>query len=270
MVTLENGPLDEAYLTAKLAEYQKVARLPSQSSSYRVDRPFFARIGEPQPYLDFLPCVVDRKPEEIVSEICDGKVADVLDVGCGNGAALIQLVREYPNISAAGISSYPHHEDNSLYRHVLIDGEIKYQPPTVNVLNDLGVDYRLGDAHHLTDVFPDRRFDLVVSVFTAMHLFDPWRMAAQVNEILKEDGIALIGSFFFYAESGVKGYLSWYLEQVYKGNLEFDNTAGWSMLWFKKQSDWQIPLSLNRVVYEHHSNVPHVEYIIDKNSVQNI
>lgn len=47
-----------------------------------------------------------------------------------------------------------------------------------------------GDAHKLSSLFPDRRFDLIYSQFVFEHLAMPWLAAVEINKVLRLGGLA--------------------------------------------------------------------------------
>ena len=52
----------------------------------------------------------------------------------------------------------------------------------------------VGDAHYLTNYFPQNSFDFAYSISTFEHLFCPWVAAIQLNKVLKVGGKAYIQS----------------------------------------------------------------------------
>lgn len=50
----------------------------------------------------------------------------------------------------------------------------------------------VGDAHALSDFFPDEYFDAVYSVSVFEHLLMPWKVALEINKVLKEGGIGFV------------------------------------------------------------------------------
>lgn len=63
----------------------------------------------------------------------------VLDIGCGKGIALCELILKFPKVKAYGLSDFD-------YRTVLDDPWLTYIQR---------VDYRVGDAHRLKKIFGD-------------------------------------------------------------------------------------------------------------------
>lgn len=101
---------------------------------------------------------------------------DVLDIGCGQGRALIELSQRFPSIKLHGVSA----DD--------------YRPRLPKNLKPLAenIDYRIGDAHRLRNIFGDVRFDLIVSVCTFHYLPDPQGVLRQAYGLLKDSGMAFI------------------------------------------------------------------------------
>ncbi|HMK89894.1 MAG TPA: methyltransferase domain-containing protein [Methylocystis sp.] len=68
-------------------------------------------------------------------------------------------------------------------------------PPAETTVLDViaadGVDV-VGDAHRLSDYFPSGAFDAVYSCAVFEHLLMPWKVAIEMNHILKVGGIGLV------------------------------------------------------------------------------
>lgn len=50
----------------------------------------------------------------------------------------------------------------------------------------------VGDAHRLSKYFPPEHFDAVMSVSVFEHLLMPWKVATEINKVLKTGGIGLV------------------------------------------------------------------------------
>lgn len=50
----------------------------------------------------------------------------------------------------------------------------------------------VGDAHELSSLFPPQSFDAVFSISVFEHLLMPWKVAVEINRILKPGGLVLI------------------------------------------------------------------------------
>lgn len=56
-----------------------------------------------------------------------------------------------------------------------------------------GVDV-VGDAHRLSDYFPDQRFDACFSVSVFEHLLFPWKVVLEINKVLKPGGLVYVST----------------------------------------------------------------------------
>ena len=101
----------------------------------------------------------------------------MLDIGCGQGLIFAGLVR-YPNLHAFGLSSFDYRSDLTRWNGL-----------------DTQVDYRVGDAQRLATVFPDIRFDVIVSQYTFEYLADPLLALKQAYRLCNEGGIILLDKF---------------------------------------------------------------------------
>lgn len=52
----------------------------------------------------------------------------------------------------------------------------------------------VGDAHALSEHFPNESFDIAVSTSVFEHLHSPWKVALELNKVLKIGGLALLQS----------------------------------------------------------------------------
>ena len=52
----------------------------------------------------------------------------------------------------------------------------------------------LGDAHELSQLFPAARFDAVFSISVFEHLVMPWKVALEMNKVMKPGALALIAT----------------------------------------------------------------------------
>ncbi len=62
-----------------------------------------------------------------------------------------------------------------------------------------GVDV-VGDAHKLSESFPKDRFDFVFSISVFEHLMFPWKVALEMNKVLKTGGYVFIGTHTTWPE----------------------------------------------------------------------
>lgn len=91
------------------------------------------------------------------------KVTYVLDIGAGKGYFLEQMKRDFgKQVSVHGISSF--------------DYRVKSYPKSI--------DYRVGDAQHLGEIFQDEKFDFIVSTFCFPYIADTVSVLKQAYELL--------------------------------------------------------------------------------------
>jgi hypothetical protein len=64
---------------------------------------------------------------------------------------------------------------------------------TFDIVSDEGVDV-VGDAHYLSDYFPDEYFDAIISTSTFEHILMPWKVAVEMNSVLKNSGLVYVES----------------------------------------------------------------------------
>jgi SAM-dependent methyltransferase len=62
-----------------------------------------------------------------------------------------------------------------------------------DIVGDPGVDV-VGDAHELSQYFPSEHFDFVISVSVFEHLLMPWKVALELNRVMRTGGYCLIGT----------------------------------------------------------------------------
>jgi SAM-dependent methyltransferase len=80
------------------------------------------------------------------------------------------------------------------YRHVIPGG---WSYTGLDVMAGPNVDV-VGDAHDLSSVLGDRRFDAVFSVSVFEHLLMPWKVVLEVNAILEPGGLLFIATHQTY------------------------------------------------------------------------
>lgn len=100
----------------------------------------------------------------------------VLDIGCGKGIFLCELVSRFPQIKASGISAFD-------YREILEDPWFTYIQR---------VDYRVGNAYNLREIFNDVRFDVITSMYTLQYLPNPTAVVEQAYTLLNTGGVAFL------------------------------------------------------------------------------
>ncbi len=169
-----------------------------------------------------------------------GQPVSVLDIGCGQGYLLGELLdpdEGYPPISAYGVSAFD-------YRPYLGDRKDYVDP-------DDKIDYRIGDAHRLNKVFPDVRFDIVVSGYTFQWLIDPLVAVKQAYRVCKEGGIVFLD--FFGAplnQSEADLLLDFWGKHGVKANLQNridygDSTFGHLAVSMQRGSNPHLPMPFN-------------------------
>ncbi len=111
--------------------------------------------------------------EEVADIIADMNIHTLLDLDCGTGLLLDQVLSKRPDIDASGF-------DYSIVR-------VKQARER---LNDKNVDLRFGQAIQLP--YPDNSFDAVVSTTTFHHYKQPAKVLREVHRVLKPDGEFII------------------------------------------------------------------------------
>lgn len=137
-------------------------------------------------YLELLPTFEGRNfAEHIETKFKQtGQPIAVLDIGCGQGVMLGELL----DLDINSIPVYPFGVSAFDYRPFLGEDKDIIDP-------DDEVNYRVGDAHKLSRLFPDIKFDIVVSVATFKYLADPLAALKQAYMVCKEGGLMFIDSF---------------------------------------------------------------------------
>lgn len=125
---------------------------------------------------------------EIDRRLADGKRVAVLEIGCGNGMALLDLSCLYGDrVSLHGINKLPRHGQTEATKDIAIQlgrrtaAELQGAPAPV--------------IHHFdaSDPWPlaDDAFDVVFSQHSFLWIADKVRALEEANRVLKGDGIAL-------------------------------------------------------------------------------
>ncbi len=73
-----------------------------------------------------------------------------------------------------------------------------------------------GDAHRLSDYFPDKKFDFIVSFAVFEHFALPWLVSEEIAKLLKDGGITAHETMFSYSEHE----LPWFFFQFHNNGLE--------------------------------------------------
>ncbi len=116
-----------------------------------------------------------------LSTLIEEKVAkgddtiNVLDIGCGEAIAIAQIMTRCPQVRGFGISAYDYRKDVRYVRRDDIDN----------------IDYRVGDAQELARVYPNARFDFVVSRYCIPYVNDSLSVLRQAYSRTRTGGIIL-------------------------------------------------------------------------------
>ncbi len=112
----------------------------------------------------------DRMARELAATCPAG---EALDVGCGPGWLDVRLAQVAPRLSVTGIDVEPEMVERATANASAsgVAGRVRFQ---------------VGDVAKLP--FPDGRFDLVISSFSAHHWQDPARGLAEIYRVLKPGG----------------------------------------------------------------------------------
>lgn len=154
-------------------------------------------------------------PEQVIKDVINKeKVVTILDLGCGAGFWLDEQKKKYGrNFLGYGISASDYRRPEQ--RRLLIPaGELEINKKKETILKSpdgllfcVGYDhlqnsaeiedeyYYKGDAHDLLRLFPEGKFDMVVSYQACQYFFDPLRVLKGVYRVLKEGGFAFLESF---------------------------------------------------------------------------
>lgn len=127
-------------------------------------------------YQDNLPKFEGKTLLEILDGMNKKHAFNVLDIGCGAGVFLRDVIRNFPAARTHGISAFDYRGTADSFWKPFIDQ----------------VDYRINDAQKLRRIFPDVRFDLIVSVYAFEYFGDPLAVIKQAYSLLKKDGILLV------------------------------------------------------------------------------
>jgi SAM-dependent methyltransferase len=131
-------------------------------------------------YEAYLPTFRGKTVTQIIEDrITNGsETINILDIGCGRGNFLGELIQRYPQVRGYGISSQDFRDpDSDLKGHI----------------NQ--IDYQVGNASVLASRFPGVDFDLVVSVKCLDYLADPLRVIKKAYRKTKEGGVLLTSTF---------------------------------------------------------------------------
>ena len=78
---------------------------------------------------------------------------------------------------------------SGVVRRQLIPEHLHYTG--MDILNGDNVDV-VGDAHALSNLFPPETFDAIFAISVFEHLLMPWKVALEMNRVMKTDGLVMI------------------------------------------------------------------------------
>ncbi len=110
---------------------------------------------------------------EILERLTDVRLASILDVGCGTGALLEQVLERFKGIQAAGLDIAEN----------MIDRARKRLMGRATLV--------LGDAEHMP--FTDGAFDVVCCNDSFHHYPSPENALQEIKRVLKPDGMFILG-----------------------------------------------------------------------------
>lgn len=159
--------LAQKVVDARRSSYETAKRY----GGYKLDRSVFDYEYE-------LPKFLNKTFKEYLQDrSTTSRDVSILDVGCGTGVALAELVRDNPGLKATGISAQD-------FRGEISDPQLQ---------DSIGkVDYKTGDVQKLRSIFKGQGFDIVISDGVFFYLGDPLNALRQCYGILKPDGILFI------------------------------------------------------------------------------
>lgn len=143
--------------------------------------------------------------ESFVSRLPLPAGARVLDIACGTGAATLPLARR--GVTTTGLDMVPKH---------LAEAEAAAEREGLSIRFDEGF------AEDLP--YPDRAFDVVISMFGAMFSQEPDRVVAEMARVLKPGGLLAMAN---WTPSGFSGLMS----EIPKAFLPPSPAAISPMLW---------------------------------------
>lgn len=218
--TAEQAAQIERYL---LETWQRVAGKTEEYPSHRTL----------QEYNERLPKLYNKSLVEHIEErVASGpKAITVLDVGCGQGLCLAQLARDYPQVRAVGITA----------------ADFRREAPTPWQPLIQRVDYRLEDAHKLTEIAGDINPDFVISLHAFEYFVDPLSVLQQAYDLCADNAIIFIDHAKMFLTSDEANQL----ENIWKEHGINTNLERWSphtdvcslySLAIQKRSGTKLPL----------------------------
>lgn len=112
-----------------------------------------------------------------------GKVEKVLDIGCGEGY-LVNCLAKQINRKVLGFD-------------ISNQGFIRAHEKCKEFGTCALIGCMKGDAHNLTEYFPDDYFDAVILIYAFHHIEKPEVALGEIRRVLKNGGKTLIGDLWF-------------------------------------------------------------------------
>jgi ubiquinone/menaquinone biosynthesis C-methylase UbiE len=121
----------------------------------------------------------------------------VLDLGTGNGRFIAGLKEMFTNVVVMGVSAADFRSGYSDARYIGIGGAWVIGNPDIKVDTLSENEYVVGNIENLSSLpqLKNKKFDLVISHMTFMHLSDPLGAMCQAYEMLNPQGKLLIDDF---------------------------------------------------------------------------
>lgn len=151
----------------------------------------------------------------------------ILDAGCGEGQFLLgSLDRWKSKVRLTGVTSYPYPLDSSGVRAKIDSGEVEILVGNLD-------DFKRREA-----------FDLIVSVYVVMYLFDPLSVLSNLYESLKDGGVGFIHPFTLkFGDENEESKLNDYLKQKYR----FEFSSDRSMSFTKNSDTLDLPVEVSSI-----------------------
>lgn len=133
-------------------------------------------------YEQFLPQFDGLNYENVLGGIVRRGVEPfrVLDIGCGAGVALGEISRLFPEVECYGLSARDYRDRIPMFR------ELSSQ-----------VNFQIGDAQRIDELYPPDFFDSIISVQTFDYLADPLGTIEKAHHLLKPEGIMQVYGYVF-------------------------------------------------------------------------
>lgn len=159
--------------SAEIKSYRKQA-----FAGQNTRRDYITYRGIPE-YEKLLPKFEDQTVLEHINQRIQQGIdrLNVLDIGCGKGIFLDDLIEDYSKegpcrVQAYGISSF----------------DYRFHPTSCRKY----IDYRVGDAQRLRQIFSDVKFDFIVSLHAFRYFADPLTVLKQAYSLCNNDGVVFI------------------------------------------------------------------------------